>query len=220
MLLCGFFIMLGSGLRCITHVPDVATPLVHIGQFLIGLGGPVAQSSATLLSSTWFPPNQRTTATAVASLASYMGTALSFIIGPQFVEDVENFHITKDHPMYHNVTMKLTNEVMNLLYLEFGISAFFFLLLVVSFPAKPRLPPSATAAIERIDYKDGLKRLLGNPQFQLIAFLYGITTGVYSAWCSDLALNLTAFKITNDTAAWLGFWAVVAGSMSGIILSL
>ena len=186
----------------------------------MGLGGPVAQSAATVLSSTWFPPKQRTTATAVASLTSYIGTALSFIIGPQLVEDVEKYRTAKDQPVPHNVTVKVTQEIMNLMYLEFGISGFLFLLLLISFPAKPPLPPSATAAIERVDYKDGLKRLWKNPQFQLIAFLYGITTGVYSAWCSDLAVNLNVFKVTDDTASWIGFWAVIAGSVTGILLSL
>lgn len=35
-----------------------------------------------LVSSTWFPPQQRATATAIASLMSYVGISLSFAIGP------------------------------------------------------------------------------------------------------------------------------------------
>ena len=137
MLVCGFFITVGYGLLCITHKRDIATPLIHIGQFIMGLGGPVAQSAATVLSSTWFPPKQRTTATAVASLTSYIGTALSFIIGPQLVEDVEKYRTAKDQPVPHNVTVKVTQEIMNLMYLEFGISGFLFLLLLISFfPSK------------------------------------------------------------------------------------
>ena len=81
-------LVLGTGLRCITANPGTATWLVHVGQIMIGLAGPVGQSAATVVSSTWFPPNQRTTATAIASLASYCGTAVSFVIGPQLVDDI------------------------------------------------------------------------------------------------------------------------------------
>ena len=217
-LLCSASVAIGCCLRILSSEPDVATPLIHMGQFVIGIGGPVAQSSATVISSTWFPANQRTTATAIASLAAYVGTAISFVIGPSFVTDVEHLNITS--ATRQHVIQKVGGEIMNLLYLEFGLACLFFILVLFTFPAKPPSPPSTTAALERLNFTHGLKQLFSNPQFQLIAFLYGITTGVYSAWCSDLALNLTAYGIDNNEASWFGFWAVVAGAASGIILSL
>lgn len=39
-------------------------------------------SAGPFLSTTWFAPDQRATATAVASLFSYLGGAASFLIGP------------------------------------------------------------------------------------------------------------------------------------------
>ena len=218
-ILAALFLVIGTGLRCITAEPETATYLIHAGQFLIGIGGPVGQSSATVLSSTWFPKTQRTTATAVASLASYIGTALSFFIGPHMVTDVATLPVKKGQPGYIKEVAKISDEIMRLLYVQCGVCGGLLLLVLFSFPAKPPLPPTATASVERMDYKEGLKRLLKNPQFQLIAFLYGLTTGVYSAWCSDLALNLHAFQISDETASWLGFWAVVAGAVSGILLS-
>ena len=219
-LLCSACIAVGCCLRIISSDSHVATPLIHMGQFVIGLGGPVGQSSATVISSTWFPPHQRTTATAIASLAAYVGTAISFVIGPRMVTDIEKFRVNATNSSYGDITKQISKEIMNLLYLEFGIGCLLFFLVLFTFPAKPPLPPSTTAALERLNFKQGLKQLLKNPQFQLIAFLYGITTGVYSAWCSDLALNLSAYSIDNDEASGLGFWAVVGGAISGIILSL
>lgn len=35
-----------------------------------------------LVSSTWFPPHQRATATAISSLMSYVGISVSFSVGP------------------------------------------------------------------------------------------------------------------------------------------
>eukprot|EP00118_Oscarella_pearsei_P002087 m.9450 g.9450 ORF g.9450 m.9450 type:complete len:100 (+) comp21363_c0_seq4:218-517(+) len=44
-------------------------------------------SVAPLISAYWFPPKQRTTATALTSLAGYYGVSFSFVIGPLLVPD-------------------------------------------------------------------------------------------------------------------------------------
>lgn len=58
------------------------------GQFFNGLAGPVTQAAPTLLSTNWFPVHERTTATAVASLMGSLGVAMSFIIGPTVVKEI------------------------------------------------------------------------------------------------------------------------------------
>lgn len=219
-LLASFCLTLGTGLRCITSKSTTATYLIHAGQICVGLGGPVAQAAATALSSTWFPPDQRTTATAIGSLASYTGTALSFVMGPHLVADIDKYHLTPVNPEYHAKVELLTNQVMRLMFIHFGINGGLLLLACFTFPSKPPKPPSPSATLERVEFKNGLIKLMKNPQFQLIAFAYGLTTGVYSAWCSDLALNLKQFNIEDETSSWLGFWAVIAGALSGITLSL
>lgn len=42
-------------------------------------------SAGPFLSTTWFAPDQRATATAVASLFCYLGGATSFVVGPLVV---------------------------------------------------------------------------------------------------------------------------------------
>lgn len=59
--------------------------LIHGGQLLNGLAGPTVMSAAPLLSTTWFAPDQRATATAVASLINYLGSAASFMVGPLLI---------------------------------------------------------------------------------------------------------------------------------------
>ncbi|XP_078347324.1 solute carrier family 49 member 4 homolog [Oculina patagonica] len=230
---------IGSGLRCIPisdkHM-NVETGLIHLGQFITGIGGPIAMAAAPMVSAAWFPPEQRTTATAISSLACYSGTALSFVIGPLIVPDVEEYakhaklNITKvdgeipyiklrEH-FNHTQIDFFKNKIMNLMYLELGITAVTMLFVIIHFPEKPKLPPSVTAAIGRLEFKVGAKSLLKNAQFWLLVFIYGIGTGVYGGWCSILDLNLSQFHIDQKTAGWLGFGAVVAGSVSGISLSI
>ena len=215
-----FCFTLGTGLRCITSQSTPATCLIHIGQIVVGIGGPVAQAASTALSSIWFPPNQRTTATAVGSVGIYMGLALSFVMGPYIVEDIDEYHATPSHPEYDAIIEKLTHQIMRLMYIHFGISCGLLLLACFTFPHKPPKPPSPTATMTRIGFKKGFIKLLKNPQFQLVAFAYGLTSGVYAGWCGDLALNLKQSHIDDETSSWLGFWSQIASSLSGITLSL
>ncbi|KAF7241974.1 Solute carrier family 49 member 4 [Varanus komodoensis] len=59
--------------------------LIHGGQLLNGLAGPTFSSAAPFLSTTWFSPDERATATAVASLIGYLGGACAFLVGPLLV---------------------------------------------------------------------------------------------------------------------------------------
>ena len=59
---------------------------MNAGQFLNGLAGTVAQAAAPVISTTWFPPGERTTATAIGSLCATLGMAVSFILGPNVVK--------------------------------------------------------------------------------------------------------------------------------------
>ena len=43
-------------------------------------------SVGPLLSSTWFPPDERALSTAINSLANFFGVGLSFLIGPFLVK--------------------------------------------------------------------------------------------------------------------------------------
>lgn len=85
LLICSFLVMTGTVMRCITLDPGPATWLANICAVLNGIGGTVPFAGPAALSSVWFPPDQRATATAIVSFANYMGVSLSFIIGPQMV---------------------------------------------------------------------------------------------------------------------------------------
>jgi len=48
---------------------------------LNGIAGTVPCAGPPLVASTWFPPRQRATATATASVFNYAGVAVAFVIG-------------------------------------------------------------------------------------------------------------------------------------------
>jgi len=110
-------------------------------------------------------------------------------------------------------------DIMNLLYVEFGVNSILFILVLVYFPDKPPLPPSLSAHQQRDDFKEGAKRLLRNRNFWTLCLIYGITTGVYSGWGAVLNVNLSYFGISQKEAGWLGFYTMLAGITAGMILA-
>ncbi|XP_052254255.1 solute carrier family 49 member 4 homolog isoform X2 [Dreissena polymorpha] len=235
-LISAFLVAAGTGLRCITTQRAVATPLIHFGQFLNGLAGPIAMGGPPLISAEWFPPEQRTTATAVGLIWNTLGLAVSFILGPYLVP------LRELHP--NNTTMNistivaqgvvgdnytnLTNsfidydipkerdDLMLYMYYSCGWSVFCLLLFFTYFPSKPPLPPSPTASMQRLEFKVGLKKLLVNRTFWLLCFAYGVSGGILSCWQGVLDVNLSDHDVSQDMAGWLGFYGVIATCVAAL----
>ncbi|KAL3831879.1 hypothetical protein ACJMK2_023576 [Sinanodonta woodiana] len=224
-----FLIAVGTGLRCITSDPTKATWLIHVGQFLNGVAGPVGMGGPPVVSAEWFPPHQRTTSTAISVVISTLGIATSFLLGPYLVPDRKNSNQT--HSNYSSSQLNFSKEssylinlsdgskaiqdtrddIMLYMYIAFGVSVFVFLLILIYFPNKPPLPPSVSASVERLDFSSGFKRLIRNVTFWQISLVYGVSLGVYGCWSGVLDVNLKSHNISETEAGFLGFYGVIAG---------
>ncbi|KAJ8307419.1 hypothetical protein KUTeg_015503 [Tegillarca granosa] len=110
--------LVGAGLRCIPTTTFIATwylwilfsikfrflfinknelcQLINIEHILNGIGLAASTAFPSLLAVTWFPPQQRTTATAMSLISFNVGMSISFILGSKVVqtpryETVANF---------------------------------------------------------------------------------------------------------------------------------
>ncbi|XP_062521351.1 solute carrier family 49 member 4 homolog [Corticium candelabrum] len=231
MVITGALVAGGAGIRCISMEPVKATWLNHVGLFLNGLAGPVAMSAPPLISAVWFPPGQRTTATAVTALSAYYGLSFSFVIGPilvpykKFNGTLNGTVISHNHSANHsehNVTTNLHTLRENIrlyTFVEFAVAAGAFLLVLIYFPKKPPSPPSITAGCQRTSFVKGLQQLSRRKQFWLVCIAYGICTGTFSGWGAILDVNLKHFGIDEAEAGWIGFYSNVAGSVAGLLFS-
>ncbi|XP_052804242.1 solute carrier family 49 member 4 homolog isoform X2 [Mya arenaria] len=237
--LSGFLVVVGTGMRCISTKTSIATPLIHFGQFLNGLAGPVAMGAPPAISAEWFPPEQRTTATAIATVANTLGLAVSFLIGPYLVPtqnitvNATDFLNISGNAMaldgnYSNLTygnltipdVKAEREsIMLYMYYSCGWSALCFLLFFTYFPSHPPLPPSPTASMERLQFKVGIKKLLVNRTFWLICFTYGVSGGILGCWQGVLDVNLKDHGINQDMAAWMGFFGVIGSCTAALLVA-
>lgn len=121
---------LGAGIRCVPFLVadafprplghDFATGLVHLAQTLNAAAAPFVVASVSHLSLVWFDEAGRNTATAVANVASALGRAIGFYLGPAMVSR--------------------PTQLKGLLLLELGLAALALLAVFVHYPAQPVLP--------------------------------------------------------------------------------
>ncbi|TRY84837.1 hypothetical protein DNTS_002280 [Danionella cerebrum] len=218
LLLSAFFMVLGAALRSVPLQELLYRRwLIHGGQFLNGLAGPTIMSAGPLLSTTWFAPDQRATATAIASLFSYLGSACAFLIGPLAVP-APNDTIKLGSAIHWNQN-HIANRIQLVLYTEFGMIAALFVAVLFYFPSRPPIPPSVAAASQRLSYRNSICRLLSNMRFLMIALAYSVPTGVAAGWGGVLDMILTPANVSQVDAGWIGFWSIVGGCVFGIAMA-
>lgn len=226
MLLTAFLSVLGKGLQVVPVPFDdkkMRTILINIGQFLTLAGGPVSVGGPPLVSATWFPPGERTTATAIGTLAGYFGIAQSFAVGPamvpnRFVPSNASNSSTSDSP--ETLAKLADHQLTQYMYFELGLCTLVFFCTLVYFPARPPLPPSLTSSTSHaLSTKASLRRIVRNRPFWLLVALTGTTFGIYFGWLSMLDVFLAKFNVDAITAGWLGCAATLAGVVSGIALA-
>ncbi|XP_051567064.1 solute carrier family 49 member 4-like [Myxocyprinus asiaticus] len=218
LLLSAFFMVLGTVLRCVP-LKDLQYRrwLIHGGQLLNGLAGPTIMSAGPLLSTTWFAPDQRATATAIASLVSYLGSACAFLIGPLAVPAPNDTQIVGT--AIHWDQNHIRDRIQFVLYAEFGMIAALFVAVLFYFPSRPPIPPSVAAASQRLSYRSSICRLFSNMRFLMIALAYSVPTGVAAGWAGVLDMILTPAKVSQLDAGWIGFWSVVGGCVFGVAMA-
>ncbi|KAI6646555.1 hypothetical protein LOD99_12676 [Oopsacas minuta] len=208
---------IGAVMRIFTTSYPAATIIMYIAHFLNGLAGPASMGASTTISANWFPYNERTLATGIAGAANYMGVAISFIIGPLMVRQVNSTNITSTE------LSEVTTDIYHMLYVLAGVCVILFLLILVYYPSKPKYPPSITAEEQRSNFIQTFRQLLTNVSFWIIFLCYGIATGVNSAWSAFLYPNLSMNKnieVTQVYVGWLGFYSTLAGAVSTILAGL
>jgi len=200
----------------------VKTVFIYIGHLVTMLPSFIANGAPPLVSSTWFPPNERTTATAIGTLAANLGGALAFFLGPSMMP--------KNFSNSGNNNLNLTDNEKRLIelrlndyfYLQTGLAAILFVCVAVYFPSKPPLPPSIAALtrkVTEIGYVEGFKLLIRNQSYWLLVFVLAASFGIYCGWASVLDLAVQPFSISEKTSGWLGTGVSLAGIVSGTIIA-
>lgn len=209
----------------------VRTALISLGEFIIASAVPAVQNvGVVVLSATWFPPNERMTATAIATLGSYLGSATSYVMGPYIVPDVGyGTNITYRHgeridiDLLRNATSQkdiefLESKINEYILAECVILGILFFAALIYFPSKPPSPPCKSSSMERLNFGVGARTLLQNHHFWLLLVIFGVSNGINWGWSSVQDLIFSHVGISQKAAGWLGFFGNIA-SLVAIVFS-
>lgn len=172
--------------------------VVMFGQILIGLAQPFVLAAPTRYSNLWFSDTGRVSATAVASLANPFGGALGQLIGPLWATD------TSGVPSMVLYTAIISSAA--------AIPAPFL-------PSKPRTPPSATAALEKLNLRDAFTSLPRNGSFFLILIPFSVYVGFFNATSSLLNQMLSPYGFSETDAGISGGLLIIVGLIASAIVS-
>ena len=237
-MLLNLILLLPGFPRHLSWLPAMASEILN------GAVSPVQNFAPPLISSTWFPAHERTTATALMYEANIAGWMLCFVIPPALVPEHAatctdpdggttcNAHnansatCTAQTDAAGAACVFTTSEAVQrkgLVALWVGIAvagALFFAAVTLYFPNAPPTPPAHSAATEKIDYASGLRRLSCDSRFWIIVACFAVPNGFQQAWSSALDIMIAPYGFDQDVAASLGLWSVGAGAAAGVLLGV
>ncbi|XP_067687770.1 solute carrier family 49 member 4 homolog [Haliotis asinina] len=243
--MCMVITVLSLGLACGIRLIPAQQPsmlhrwLINAGQILNAIGGPVCTSAMAPISSHWFPPNERTTATAIPLIIKFLVLAGSFIIGPILVPDaprlnqnrtasnttfsLEDYSDIGESGSRSNISGHTVEELKRDIYfyleLQACVAGVLLVLILVYFPSKPPAPPCRSAALKREDFLPGLKLLVVNVNFWILSVISIMVGGFSGAWMGVFSLNLKSVDVSQKEAGWIGFYSYLVVCTGMLILA-
>lgn len=197
-----FSVILGCGVNALGAILRVIGVYLFHGQskFSIVLAGqimaacvqPFVLSMPTKIAALWFSDHERTKANTIGSMANPLGVLAANGIAAGLVtnkDDIELLLVVIAVPAILTALMAL-----------FGI-----------WSSKPPTPPAASALIEPVSFFDGIKTVLKNKQYLLLAMTSGIGIAAFSC-ITTIVQQLICPKGYDDvTAGVIGGLIIVGG---------
>ncbi|XP_048585410.1 solute carrier family 49 member 4 isoform X2 [Nematostella vectensis] len=213
------FIGKGTQVLAMLYLSNVTqTWLINLGQLVSMLPSAALNGGAPFVSAVWFPSNERATATALGVVATSLGIALSFVIGPQMVPDECLVHNKSQKTNQTLPSQELSlHMILHYMYLQLGMVILLLFCVIVYFPNKPKLPPSHSKAQKSIGGVKGLQMLCLKKSFWLLNVFSAVGLGVQIGWLSTLSAAVEPFGVSQRTAGWLGCVGSLSSMVSGVL---
>ncbi|KAL9537103.1 hypothetical protein MBANPS3_012082 [Mucor bainieri] len=193
-ILCAVFNTIGCWIRCIAIILPVEKryPLVMVGQFIASIFGPLIYNLAAKFVAVWFAPKDRGIANTVLSVQA--GMALAPLLLPMLAPTIQ--------------------DVPKMLIIVAGISTV-FTLPTFFIPSKPKVPPSATATLERTPFRQGVRDVVTNIQFWWIAIITSVSMGMVFSVSVLIIEAISPLGYTEQQAGLCAALIVFSGCFGG-----
>ncbi|XP_028677275.1 feline leukemia virus subgroup C receptor-related protein 2-like isoform X1 [Erpetoichthys calabaricus] len=203
----------GAWIKTASVRPDLF-PVTFCGQFVCATAQVFILGMPSRIASVWFGAHEVSTACSIGVFGNQLGVALGFLIPPVLVPNEEDMD-------------KLAQHISVMFYGTAAIATLLFILVIIVFQEKPKVPPShAQAAIEAIrenkySYLQSILRLIKNRPFILLIITYGINTGSYYAVSTLLnKMVIAQYPDEEVNAGRIGLTIVVSGMAGSLICGI
>lgn len=213
----------GTVLRCGRKYINNETVFLigcHACAILNGISGVTVMAAPPIISSTWFPASERTTATAINQAANALGNGIAMFLGPALIHykpangtNTTQYHTHLAISNFSNATQTQDEVKANIdIYMDIlaGVALLLFGLFVLYFPSKPPCPPALSSATERTEFVAGIKAMLSNKDVLLACFAYSVPGGVMGAYMSVMVNQIRPLDYSDQEIGMMGLAAVLA----------
>ncbi|XP_037784462.1 solute carrier family 49 member 4 homolog [Penaeus monodon] len=209
-LACAGLIAAGTVMRIIpfaTSSDVFFTVMSHLCAICVGLAATLVMAAPPTIAAVWFPPEERTTATAVSQVFNQLGNVGSYM-EPLLVRAPRNGTKAED----------IRTDIKLLLYIGKRFVFFWVWSVCVLLAWISSSPPSSSSPSSSIrTHTFYLIFSFRNRDLLLVTMSFGITVGIPLTWLSVLNFSLHELGIDQDDAMWIGILAVVLSGVSGLL---
>ncbi|XP_036135112.1 solute carrier family 49 member A3 [Molossus molossus] len=203
--LCAWLNFAGSALRALPCIiVEVQYPFAFLmgGQSLCALAQTLVIFSPAKLAALWFPEHQRAMANMIGTMANPLGILLASVLSPALVKKEDDIPV-----------------VLGIYVIPAGLAC--LLATACLWESVPPTPPSAGAAHSTSEkFLDGLKLLLRNKAYVVLALCFGGGVGIFTSFSALLQQILCASGYSNEFAGLCGALFIVFGILGALVLGL
>jgi len=169
---------------------------LFLGNLITGAGVPFYLTCPPKLAEQWFGEKERSTSTALGTLAEQIGILSGFVLTP--------FVVTSDN-----------SSINSMLIITAAFCCVSSLLAIIFFQEKPPTPPSKAAATKKKNIMKSAKSLAKMPHFWVLFIAFSITSGI--SYCLNPLLNEIMHPIGyTDTQIAVVGGGILAGGIVGM----
>ncbi|XP_066243095.1 solute carrier family 49 member A3 isoform X1 [Saccopteryx leptura] len=204
-ILCAWLNFAGSVLRTLPYmILEIQDPFAFLmgGQSLCALAQTLVIFSPAKLAALWFPEHQRATANMIGTMANPLGILMANVLSPALVQKEDD------------IPIMLTSYI-----IPAGLAC--LLATACLWESVPPTPPSAGAAHSTSEkFLDGLKLLVRNKAYVILAVCFGGGIGIFSSFSALLEQVLCVNGYSNEFAGLCGALFIVFGILGALVLGL
>ncbi|XP_066149846.1 heme transporter FLVCR1-like isoform X3 [Euwallacea fornicatus] len=186
--------------------------VVLLAQLPIAIGQVQLASIASKLATTWFGPEEVSTACAIAVLWMQLGSALGCVQSPFIVKKKDNEEIS--------------SQLFKMFVIQCILSGCVFLAILVFFKPKPNLPPSQSqlnlivnADENRPSFLANIREVIKNRNFWFVVMSMGLANGLWNSFGVVFnTIYLNYFPNGESDAGVIALLSIISGGCIGSIV--